>query len=101
MGSPAIAGIESLLLDEELGEKLEKFNSREAMVFVSGQINVDNPESIRIIQDPRQFPTIRASKSGNITLEATPLTIVGQILDNSLAKSQLQVRSINVSQTTR
>jgi inner membrane protein len=99
VGNPAITNIESLVLDEEeLGKKLNKFNRAGAMVFVTGQISIDDPESIRLIQDPRQFPTIRVSSSGNITLEAAPLATVQQVLGDQFATGQLQIRSINVSQ---
>jgi inner membrane protein len=68
------------------------------MVFVTGQLTVDDPESIRLIQDPRQFPTIRASGAGNITLEAAPLATVQQVLGDQFATGQLQIRRIDVSQ---
>ncbi|MDV2997627.1 MAG: hypothetical protein N4J56_007332 [Chroococcidiopsis sp. SAG 2025] len=100
IGTPAITNVESVVLDEEeLGEKLNPFNrTTGAMVFVTGQLTVDDPESIRIIQDPRQFSTIRASGAGNITLEAAPLATVQQVLGDQFATGQLQIRSINVSQ---
>jgi inner membrane protein len=99
VGSTAITNIESLALDEEeLGEKLNRFNRIGAMVFVTGQLTVDDPESIRLIQDPRQFPTIRASGAGNITLEAAPLATVQQVLGDQFATGQLQIRRIDVSQ---
>jgi len=101
IGASAISNIESVVLDEEeLGEKLSKFNRAGAMVFVTGQVSVDDPESIRIIQDPRSFPTIRVSSTGNINLEAAPLATVQQVLGDQFATGQLQIRSINVSQTT-
>lgn len=99
VGQPAITNIESVVLDEEeLGEKLNKFNRTGAMVFVTGQLSVDDPESIRLIQDPRSFPTIRVSSSGNIILEAAPLATVQQVLGDQFATGQLQVRRIDVSQ---
>lgn len=49
VGASAITNIESLVLDsEELGDSLNKFNRTGAMVFVTGQLTVDDPESIRI-----------------------------------------------------
>lgn len=100
VSKPAITNIEPLVLNEEpLLEKLLPFNRAGAMVFVSGQISVDDPESIQLIQDPHQFLTIRPSESGNIALEAAPLATIQQILGDQFAQGQLQVRSINAQAT--
>lgn len=101
VGSPAITNIESLVLDEQqLEAAIAPFNRVGARVFVSGQLAVDDPESIRLVQDPHQFPTIRASGSGNITLEVAPLAYVQQVLGDQFATGQLSIRSINGQATT-
>lgn len=101
VGSRAITNIQALALEEELLEEvLAPFSRVGAMVFVSGQISVDDPESANLLLSPHEFPTIRASSAGNITLEAAPLALVLQTLTDQFATGQLQVKSIHVQTPT-
>ena len=101
VSSPAITNIESLVLEEEaITSSLAPFNRAVAMVFVSGQLSIDDPESLRLVQDPHTYPAIRADSSGNITLEAAPLAYVQQVLGEQFATGQLSIRSINAAQAT-
>ncbi len=93
-GPPATTTIETLNLEEEqLDFKLKQFNRAGAMVFVSGQLTVDDPEGLDLVTDPYQFQTIRASRSG-INLEVAPLTTVQQALGEQFAIGLVTVRSI-------
>jgi inner membrane protein len=92
---PGITAIETLSLNEQVvTDVLDPFNRQGAMVFVSGSIIVDDIESLQIIQDPYQFPTIRASGT-TISLEAAPLAQVLAVLGEQFASGSLSVRSIN------
>lgn len=93
-GPSATTRIETLRLEEEhLASKLLQFNRASAMVFVSGQLTIDDPEGLQLVIDPYQFQTIRAS-GNSINLEAAPLTTVQQALGEQFATGLVTVRSI-------
>ncbi|MEA5595708.1 metal-dependent hydrolase [Rivularia sp. UHCC 0363] len=99
LGKAAITNIESITLEEEqILEALTPFNRVGAMVFVSGQINVDDSESIKLNQDPYQFPYMRLS-GDSVNLEAAPFNQVIEKLGEQFATGNLQIRIINASQT--
>ncbi|PAX51451.1 metal-dependent hydrolase [Brunnivagina elsteri] len=99
VGKAAITNIESVSLEEEqLAEVLTPFNRVGAMVFVSGQLSVDDAESIKLSQDPYQFPCIKVSGE-SVNLEAAPLARVMEKLGEQFATGNLQIRIINASQT--
>ncbi len=90
----AITNVEPLSLDdEELGATLKKFNRPGAMVFVTGQISIDDPEEVRYIADPYQFPFIKLSAS-SLTLDVAPLSTVLTYFSEQDATGQLQMRVI-------
>ena len=98
-GKPAITNLEQLILeDEELGFAISKYDRAGAIVFVSGQIEVDDTFGLSSLADPYQFPSIRAIGT-SITLEAAPLKSVIERLGEYFATGQLQIRIIN-AQTT-
>lgn len=98
VGTPAIATIETIFLeDEPIGGAIAKFNRAGAMVFISGQLSVEDFDTSGIPRDPYQFPTIQATPS-SITLEAAPLAIVTKFLGDEFVTGSLQVRSIVSSQ---
>lgn len=94
VGKAAVTSIESLNLeDEELSEKLSPFDRPGRLVFISGEVAVDEPDDISISTDPYQFPFAR--KSGNILkLEAAPLNYVIEKFGEQLVTGQLSIRSI-------
>ncbi|AFZ27225.1 putative membrane-bound metal-dependent hydrolase [Cylindrospermum stagnale PCC 7417] len=97
VGAAAITNIEAITLnDEPVGATLAKFNRAGAMVFVSGQIFVDDFDTSAVQLDPYQFPYIKAAPS-TITLEAAPLVIVQRLVGEEFASGNLQVRSITSS----
>ncbi|BAZ36617.1 hypothetical protein NIES4101_25360 (plasmid) [Calothrix sp. NIES-4101] len=100
VGKAAITTIEPVALEEEqLLEVLTPFNRVGAMVFVSGQLSVDDPESIKLTPDPYQFPYMRASGE-SVSLEVAPLNQVIEKLGEQFATGNLQIRIINAAQTT-
>lgn len=93
-GPTAITSIETLKLEEEqLASKLEQFNRPGVMVFISGQLSIDDPEGLHLVIDPYQFQTIRTS-GNSINLEVAPLTTVQQALGEQFATGLVTVRSI-------
>jgi inner membrane protein len=96
---PAITNIEPLTLDDDhLASALETFNHPGAMVFVSGQISIDDPEGVKYTPDPYQFPYITVSGS-SLTLEAAPLSTVLSYFSDQYCSGQLQIRIINETTT--
>ena len=94
VGKPAITTIETIFLDDEvIGEEIAQFNRTGAMVFVSGQLSVDDFDILTIPRDPYQFQFIQASPT-NINLEFAPLNTVIKFLGDEFAKGSLQIKSI-------
>lgn len=95
-GPVATISVEPLKLnDQEVLAALAPFNRPGFMVFVSGQMTIDDPESLTetLFVDGHQFPFIRAA-GASVTLEAAPLAIVQQALSEQFAIGQLFVRTI-------
>ena len=94
VGKPAITTIETIFLDDEvIGEGIAQFNRTGAMVFVSGQLSVEDFDILTIPRDPYQFPFIQASPT-NINLKAAPLNTVIKFLGDEFAKGSLEIKSI-------
>ena len=93
-GEPAAVRIKSISLDnDEISTSLARFARPNTMVYISGELKIDNPIELHIARDSRQFTTIR--KSGDsITLDDAPLTTVQHKLGNQFATGDLSVRSI-------
>lgn len=95
-GPIATSSVESVRLDlEQLAIKLQQFNRLNALVFVSGQIAIDDPESLQLTVNPNQFPIIKVSNQ-SITLEAAPLNTVLLTLGEQFATGNLSIKSIYV-----
>ena len=100
VGRAAITNIESLTLEEEeIRAALAPFNRTGTMVFVSGQLSIDDPDSAGLTADPYQFSFIRQAGE-SVTLEAAPLPIVTSRLGEQFATGALQIRIINAQTTT-
>lgn len=99
-GPSATTSIETLRLEEEhLASKLQQFNRVGAMVFVSGQLTIDDPEGLQLQIDPYQFQTLRTSIGNSINLETAPLTTAQQALGDQFATGLVTVRSIYYAQS--
>lgn len=95
-GPNATTLIEAIRLnDDGVRERLEPFNRPSAMVFVSGQMTIDDPEGLAEVffPDPLQFPFLRAL-GANVTLELAPLSVVQLALGDQFAIGQLSIKSI-------
>ena len=91
----AITNIESVTLDDDhFALLLEKYNRTGTIVFLSGQVTIDDAEGAKYTPDPYQFPFIKLSAS-SLSLEAAPLSIVLSYFSDQYATGQLQVRIIN------
>jgi inner membrane protein len=100
VGKTAITNIEPVALEEErILDALASFNRVGAMIFVSGQLSVDDPESIKLAPDPYQFSYMRMSGE-SVNLEAAPLVQVIEKLGEQFATGNLQIRIINAQTTT-
>jgi inner membrane protein len=96
IGRAAVTTIESSTLeDEELETALRFYDRKNAMVFVSGQFNIDDSGDLKLSKDPYQFPFIRVTGS-SITLEAAPIKKVISYLGEEFVTGELQIRTINV-----
>ncbi|WP_335173904.1 hypothetical protein [Nostoc sp.] len=85
VGRPAITNIEALTLeDEPIGSAIAQFNCTGAMVFISGQLSVEDLETSVLPRDPYQFPVIKVTDN-TVTLEAAPLSIVQKTLGEEFA----------------
>lgn len=98
IGKPAITTIENIFLDDEpVGGAIAKYQRSNSMVFISGQLNLDDFDTSALPRDPYQFPTIQASSS-SVNLEAAPLKAVMKFLGDEFASGNLQIRSIVTNQ---
>lgn len=94
VGPAATTQVESVLLEEEsLTEKLNPFNGPGAMVFVSGSLKLDDPQSARVTTDPHQFHSLKILDQ-TATLDSAPLTKVLSQLGDQFVTGQLSIRSI-------
>ena len=85
--------------DDHLASVLAKYSHPGAMVFLSGQLSIDDAEGVEYTPDPYQLPFIKLSAS-SLTLEAAPLSTVLKYFRDQYATGQLQVRIINGQATT-
>ncbi|HBB34495.1 MAG TPA: metal-dependent hydrolase [Cyanobacteria bacterium UBA8803] len=91
---PAKISIETIRLDlAQVGRALVPFDRKNVLVFVSGKITVDYPEELALGYDPYQFRSIRV-EGDTVTLEAAPLGVVYQSLNEQLGTGYLEIRSI-------
>lgn len=94
--APALTTLESLVLDNDyFTTSVAKFNRPGAMVFLSGQLDIDDPQGVNYIPDPYQFPMIKLSGS-SLTLEAAPLATVLTYFHDQYVTGQLQLRIIHI-----
>lgn len=94
---PAVTTIESIILeDDELSSVLSRFDHNNAMVFLSGEISIDDPD-VKFALDPHQFPFIKRSEttdSPGVKLEAAPLKYIKKKFGSQFVTGQLSIRSI-------
>lgn len=94
VGKPAITTIENIFLDDEpVREAIAKYQRTNSMVFISGQLSLDDYDTSVLPRDPYQFKFIDASPT-NVNLEAAPLEIVMKYLGDEFSTGSLQIRSI-------
>ncbi len=93
VGAVAITNIQSITLqDESVEEKLNQV-VKSGLVFVSGELTVDDPEEVTLIQDPYQFAFMHKEEK-TIKLQSAPLAIVLKQIGDQFATGQLSIRSI-------
>ena len=92
--------IEPIRLEEQqITSTLAPFHHAAAMVFVSGELTIDDAESLQQPSDPYQFPTIRVT-GNSVALECAPLMTVNSTLGEQFATGQLLLKSIYAQQKT-
>ncbi|WP_460207870.1 metal-dependent hydrolase [Scytonema sp. NUACC21] len=97
VGQNAITNVESLTLDDEnLKESLTRFDLPRTLIFVTGELTIDDPENLEFIPDPHQFPFIQLNES-SIKLESAPLRFVVRKLGNQFVTGQLFIRIVTIS----
>lgn len=87
------------LQEQQVLDGLMPFHRATAMVFVSGELTIDDAESVQLPSDPYQFPTIRVT-GNSVALESAPLMTVNSTLGEQFATGQLLLKSIYAQQKT-
>lgn len=99
VGPAAITRIQTgRLNDQDLVSALSPLTLGRPMVFVTGQLTIDDPELLAEAEalDPHEFPYIRTSGT-QVTLELAPLASVQKVLNQQFATGQLTVKLIYAS----
>ena len=93
VGPLSITDTESISFNEDEITPLVKFSGKRA--YVTGKVEVDDPESIRVLPNPKEYQAI--SLSGNtITLSYAPIDQVISLLSDQLLIGNLSIKVINV-----
>ncbi len=93
VGEMAVIKTQAIALLEDDLTPLVKFDSG----YVSGVIQVDDPESVALIPNPREYPTVQLS-GNTVTLSYAPLDRVKSLLSDQLITGNLSIKVINVQQ---
>ena len=93
VGPLSITDTESISFNEDEITPLVKFSGKRA--YVTGSLEIDDAESIRILSNPREYQAI--SLSGNtVTLSYAPIDQVISLLSDQLLIGNLSIKVINV-----
>ena len=93
VGPVSITQTEAIAFNEDEITPLVKFSSYRA--YVTGTVQIDDPESIRILPNPREYQSI--SLSGNtVTLKYAPIDQVISLLNDQILIGNLSIKVINV-----
>jgi len=93
VGPPSITDTESMAFNEDEITPLVKFSGKRA--YLTGTVEIDDPESIRVLPNPREYQSI--SLSGNtVTLSYAPIDQVISLLSDQLLIGNLSIKVINV-----
>ena len=93
VGPLSITETESISFNEDEITPLVKFSGKRA--YVTGSLEIDDAESIRILSNPREYQAI--SLSGNtVTLSYAPIDQVISLLSDQLLIGNLSIKVINV-----
>lgn len=91
VGQPAIIETQAITLMEDDITPLTKFDSG----YLSGVIQIDDPESIQVLATPREYQTV--TLSGNtVTLSYAPIQKVKTLLSDQIITGNLSIKVINV-----
>jgi inner membrane protein len=94
VGQLAMTSIQSMTLeDDEIQEKLAPLSDAKSMVFITGDITVDDPDGVTFANDAYQFPFIRKTET-SIKLEVAPLQQVLEKIGDQFATGQILIRKI-------
>ena len=93
VGPLSITDTESISFNEDEITPLVKFSGKRA--YVTGAVEIDDPESVRVLPNPKEYQSI--SLSGNtVTLSYAPIDQVISLLNDQLLIGNLSIKVINV-----
>ena len=95
VGQIATTRIEKLKLEDvELDKVLSQYSKDKTMVYVSGEVKVDDPDNLDLPHFKNEFAYIHAT-GANVILEYAPLKNVISQIGNRFATGYLELKIIN------
>jgi inner membrane protein len=93
VGPTSITDTESISFNEDDPTPLVKFRSKRA--YVTGRIQVDDPESIKVLANPKEYQSISINGS-TVNFSHAPIDQVINLLNDQLLIGNLSIKVINV-----
>jgi inner membrane protein len=91
VGETAIIETEAIAMMEDDVSPLTKFDSG----YLSGIVQIDDPESLQLLPNPREYQTVQLS-GNTVTLSYAPVGKVKSLLSDQLITGNLSIKVINV-----
>jgi inner membrane protein len=91
VGETAIIETQAIALNEDDVSPLTKFDSG----YLSGIIQIDDPESLQLLPNPREYQAVQLS-GNTIALSYAPIQKVKSLLSDQLLTGNLSIKVINV-----
>ena len=91
VGESALIQTQAIVFVEDDLSKLQNFDQG----YLSGTVQIDDPESLQFLPHPREYPTITLSGS-TVTLSYAPLVTVKSLLADQLITGTLSLKVIHV-----
>ena len=95
VGETAIIETQAIALNEDDLKPLVKFSEKRA--YITGIIQIDDPESLQLLPNPREYQSISLS-GNNVTLSYAPIDKVVTLLSDQLLTGNLSIKVFNVQQ---
>ncbi|MFM7191322.1 MAG: metal-dependent hydrolase [Microcystaceae cyanobacterium] len=91
VGESALIQTQAIAFVEDDLSKLQNFDQG----YLSGTVQIDDPESLQFLPHPREYPTVSLSGS-TVTLSYAPLATVKTLLADQLITGTLSLKVIHV-----